>query len=356
VQLADGRKVQFIRITPTGTNPHSGFSTANPAAQVTDVNGQVVFSGLDDACNYSLALSVEPPINPLAFTFPTNPYVVSTVISDRNVTITIIKNWFDIEGFVTDTSGAGVNGVTIDLTGLETRSTTTSTDPDTGRDGWYQYLSLDNGLYWLTPSSAGNGFVPTEREVNINEGDMPEQNFVLHTGLYLANGSVTLPDGTPLAGVTVTMQSQTAPLSAVTDAAGVFSINNVPYGEHLFVPDLAGYYFTPPGNTVFIDGNVGNINFMAHQSSVGGGIGAVSGQCMRPNGTGIAGVTMTLEGNGQTYQASSNGLGFYLFEDVPNFANYTMTPYRAGYTFTPASVNPVAVSDNHVVVADFEGN
>ncbi len=354
VVLADGRNVQFIRVTPTGTNPHAGFSTGSPAPQVTDVNGQVVFAGLDDACNYSLALSVEPPINPLAFSFPVNPTLVSTVITDRTVTITIIKNWFDIEGFVTDSSGSGVNGVTIDLTGLETRTTTTSTDPDTGRDGWYQYLSLDNGLYWLTPSSAGNGFAPSEREVNINEGDMPEQNFVLYPGLFSVSGSVSQANGTPLAGVTVTMQSQTAPLTAVSAADGSYTIANIPYGSHLFLPTLAGYWFTPSGRTVNVTGNVGGVTFVGNTSSAGGGLGTVSGFCLRPNGTGIGGTTMTLSGNG-TRQASTNGVGFYIFVDVPNSAAYTLAPNRSGFTFAPLSA-AVTVANNHVVVADFVGN
>jgi hypothetical protein len=356
VVLADGRNVQFIRVTPTGTNPHSGFTTGSPGGQVTDVNGQTVFTGLQDACNYSLMLTVEPPINPLAFSFPVNPTVVSTVISDRAVTITIIKNWFDIEGFVTDTSGTGVNGVVIDVTGVEARTTTTSTDPDTGRNGWYQFLSLDNGLYWVTPSNAGNGFVPSEREVNIYVGDMPEQNFVLHAGLFSASGLVVDQNNAPISGVTVTMHSQTAPLTATSAADGTWTIANIPYGSHLFEPGLAGYWFTPAGRTVNITGNASGIFFVGHYCTQGAGFGATSGFCTRSNGTGIAGATVTLSGFGVPRQTSTNGMGFFLFDNVPNYAFYMLTPNRSGFMFAPANYGPVSIGNNHVIVPDFIGN
>lgn len=76
----------------------------------------------------------------------------------------------------------------------------------------------------------------------------------------------------------------------------------------------------------------------------------VSGFVNASSGPAVAGVTITLSGARSGSTLSGPG-GYYSFSDLPN-GSYTLTPSRAGYTFSPPSV-VVVVSNANVPDRNF---
>lgn len=70
----------------------------------------------------------------------------------------------------------------------------------------------------------------------------------------------------------------------------------------------------------------------------------VSGFVNATSGPAVAGVTIALSGTRNGSTLSSSG-GYYSFSDLPN-GSYTLTPTRAGYTFSPPSLLVVVSNAN----------
>jgi len=77
----------------------------------------------------------------------------------------------------------------------------------------------------------------------------------------------------------------------------------------------------------------------------------ISGKVVDENGEGMAGVTVTLSGD-KARTTTTNSQGNYYFGDLSILdtipaGNYTVTPSKLGYSFTPASANVIV--ENHPV-------
>jgi hypothetical protein len=70
-------------------------------------------------------------------------------------------------------------------------------------------------------------------------------------------------------------------------------------------------------------------------------------------GNPMAGVTVTLSGT-RSDATTTDSSGNYIFDGLLN-GNYTITPAKAGYTFTPASRN-AAISDGDLTSQNFSGS
>jgi hypothetical protein len=95
---------------------------------------------------------------------------------------------YDIEGFVTSSvSGAAVAGVTVDLAGDLSRSTTT--------DGTVQYsfTGIPNGSYALSAGLADTVFSPNIQPVAVSTADVSGLDFQATRGETLATGIEFLP-------------------------------------------------------------------------------------------------------------------------------------------------------------------
>ena len=77
---------------------------------------------------------------------------------------------FLISGTVTS-SGSGLSGVSMALTGTSTGSTTTDVS------GNYSFTGLSNGSYTVTPGKTGYTFAPTSIDVIISGADQTGKNF-----------------------------------------------------------------------------------------------------------------------------------------------------------------------------------
>ena len=111
-----------------------------------------------------------------------------TVGSPGSATVTIADNdsvISTISGTVTN-NGTGLAGVTINLTGAATKSTTTDVN------GNYSFSGLSNGAYTITPGKAGYTFTPPSINVNVSGADVTGRNFVAPLGV----AALVSPSGT----------------------------------------------------------------------------------------------------------------------------------------------------------------
>jgi hypothetical protein len=129
------------------------------------------------------------------------------------------------------------------------------------------------------------------------------------------------------------------------DTSGNYSFANLANGTYTVTPSRSGFTFSPASQTVTISGaNIPGVNFTATPVPTYTISGTVT-----PTSTGN-GTTLTLSGAGSG-TATGDSSGNYSFANLAN-GTYTVTPTRAGYTFTPAS-QTVTVSGANVTGVNF---
>jgi hypothetical protein len=237
---------------------------------------------------------------------------------------------YSVSGTVT-----GVAGVTVNLTGDATATTTTATD------GTYSFTGLAVGNYTVTPVKAGYTFNPLSSGGHLTANQTGvDFTATANAGLtYSISGAVS---GAVLAGVTITLTGD-ATGETITNASGNYSFPGVLLnGNYTVTPSLAGYTFSPTGTGVIISGaDATRINFTATANvattySISGTVGgAIAG-----------GVTITLSGGTFGTAITKTGTdGSYSFQGLLP-GDYTVTPSKTGYTFSPTSRTPTVATAN----------
>jgi hypothetical protein len=229
ITVSDGEILQNVTMTLSGAN--SGTVT-------TDTKGSYTFSGLANG-GYTLIPSLS------GFTF--NPSSSTQTIGGADITgvaFTATVNptpTYTISGTVTS-SGAGMQGITVSLSGLGIESVTT----DAG--GRYTFSGLANGTYIIAPAQTGESFDPANSSETINGADITGVNFTNTTITYRISGKVS---GAVRAGVTMTLSGTASGSvsviseSVISDSSGNYSFQNLANGSYNITPTLEGYTFTP---------------------------------------------------------------------------------------------------------------
>ena len=156
---------------------------------------------------------------------------------------------------------------------------------------------------------------------------------------FTVSGTVTL-NGSGLAGVAVSLQGTS--FSAVTGPDGVYSLPGIPNAPYTVIPSLSGYTFSP-ANRVVPDGNGSVIGQDFAASPIPVQTHTISGR-VTLNGSGLAGVTVSLQGT--SFSTVTGPDGSYALTGVPS-GSYTIVPLLAGNLFTPANIS-VSVSNSDV--------
>ncbi len=113
-----------------------------------------------------------------------------------------------------------------------------------------------------------------------------------------------------------------------TDASGNYTFTGLDNGSYAITPDRTGFTFSPVSSPQTISGaSISSVNFTSTTVTY-----SVSGR-VTLTGTGLSGVTMTLTGT-NTDNATTDATGNYTFANLVN-GNYTITPSRTGYSFSP---------------------
>lgn len=220
----------------------------------------------------------------------------------------------------------GVSGATITLTGTHTDSV------NTDASGNYLLAGLRcGGSYTVSAAKTGYTFNPPSTTYSPLSQDQMETNFNA-SAVYSITGRVTL-SGAGFSGVTV-MLSGTQTGSTTTDSSGNYSFSGLAAGgNYTITPSRSGYVFTPTNRTYnSLSANQTAADFTATLITY-----TVSGQ-VTLGGNGMSGVTVTLTGTqgGSTITDSS---GNYSFAGLGAGGNYTITPSRSGYAFSPGSLS-----------------
>ena len=234
----------------------------------------------------------------------------------------LANNWvagttYSISGTV---SGDVTSGVTVNLTGASTASTTT------GTGGTYTFSGLANGSYTVTPSLSGYTFSPTSTAVTISGANQTGINCTATAvPTYSLSGTVS---GDVTSGVTINLTgAKTA--STTTGTGGTYTFSGLANGSYTVTPSLTGYTFSPTSTAVTISSaNQTGINFTATAVPTYSISGTVSGAV-------TSGVTINLTGAKTAGTTTGTG-GTYTFSGLAN-GSYTVTPSLSGYSFNPNS-------------------
>jgi hypothetical protein len=223
---------------------------------------------------------------------------------------------YSISGTIT---GDVVEGVTVTLSGDDSDSVVT------GPSGAYSFSGLADGSYTVTPSLAGYGFTPAATNVTVSGADQTGQDFVSALLVYDISGAIT---GDEVEGVTVTLSGDDDD-SVVTGVGGTFAFEDLPPGDYVLTPTLAGYTFAPESiNVTIVAADQTDQDFVSSEITY-----TLSGTI---TGDVVEGVSIALTGDA-TDSTTTAADGTYSFTGVVG-GSYTVTPSLEGYAFTPASL------------------
>lgn len=163
-----GDEVEGVTVALTGDSSDS---------VVTGVGGTFTFADLPPG-DYTLTPTLA------GYTFAPASINVTIVAADQTdqdfvstlvthvVSGTVTQATYDISGLIVDGAAAGIEGVTVTLTGDASDSTTTDSN------GAYSFTGLDSGSYTVTPTYTGVKMTPTSRAANVSGDDVAVDNIV----------------------------------------------------------------------------------------------------------------------------------------------------------------------------------
>jgi hypothetical protein len=259
---AEGSGVAGVTVTLAGASSQS---------EVTSASGSVTFSNVIEG-NYSVTISSIPP----DYVFGTTSQPVSINTDGQTATAAFsgsVVRTASISGQVS-AGGVGVAGVTMTIDGPEDDQT-----KETDAAGNYSFTGLRSGSYTVT--IAGNPdpdniiFSDVDAEVNLLPGESEIVNFAgTRIERAAVRGSVTA-SGSPVSGVTVTLEGPSAAAGAAlaasatytttTDAQGFFDFFDLEVGTYTISIsgwDATTYNFTITSKQVTLvagQNNLGSI-------------------------------------------------------------------------------------------------
>ena len=326
------------RITKADGTPIAGVSVALSGSQIatatTDSGGNYSFSNLPAGGTYTLA----PSKTHYTFTQPSR--TLEDLSANQIADFTGAPVSYTVGGRVTKADGSGLAGVTVTLGGSQAGTTTTD------GSGNFSFSLQAEGNYTLTPSKSLYNFAPPSRTLNNLSGNQTI-NFAATLQMFSINGRVVNAGGNAISGVTLQLSGSQSG-TATTDANGNYSFANLPAtGSYAVTPSKANHSFTPPSQTFnnLADNKTANFTGTLVNYQIGGRVTAA-------DGTGLGGVNVSLSGS-QTGSATTDSGGNYSFTVLAE-GNYTVTPSKADYSFSPASHSFTLLGSNQV--ANFTGS
>jgi hypothetical protein len=208
-----------------------------------------------------------------------------------------------------------------------------------------------DGTFQKSASFLGGGFFATVLDLN---GDAKPDIisaqtatsvgvFINQTGPHNISGTVADNNTAPLSGVRVMLTGAT-PVIITTDTTATFAFNDLPGGQTFIVtPSKSNYTFAPPNQS--FNNLTANVvaNFVGTLNNY-----SISGSVKDISGIGMSGVTVTLSGS-MSGTMTTGADGTYAFPNLPGGGNYTVTPSRAKFMFSPPSSTINNLSANRVV-------
>ena len=285
----------------------------------------------------------------LAGDFPTlNQYQTQQSFYWSDAFVTKLTDTTFISGRVTSDGASGFRGVTVTLSGSESRTTVTDAT------GSYSFLNLPlGGNYTVTPSKRSLTFFPSEQSYTDLQANQTNVNFNI---CPIISGKVTkdTATGAGVPGVTITLTGGASfmPLTFNTASGGAYSFCNVPTpGNYKLTPSSTYYNFSPAQLVLNDVTDQMDANFIATLKTF-----TISG-VVKLGAAGLSGVTVTLTSSTPAGFAprtvTTSSTGAYSFTGVPAGRNYKVTPTKTGYRFTQTSRSFANLSANQTAVNFF---
>ena len=165
-----------------------------------------------------------------------------------------------VQGMVTNNSGAAISGATVHLSGSASTSAFDET-VTTDATGKYYSGSIPGGTYQLGASATG--FNPSTATASVANGGIVTRNFALTgsppgtTGGTITGQVVKDDTTTPLAGAVVTYSGG----NATANGSGVYTLSNVPAGSSISVTASASGYTSASKSVAVTSGSTSTTNF-----------------------------------------------------------------------------------------------
>jgi len=146
------------------------------------------------------------------------------------------------------------------------------------------------------------------------------------------SGQVTW-NGSGLSGVHMKLDGATISTIVTTNASGNYTFTGLNNGSYTLTPNKPDVTFNPTSSPQTVSGpGITGVNFAATATKAGPFI--ISGS-VSSAGSGLIGVTMTLTG-ASSATITTDPYNFFEFSGLAN-GNYTITPSKTGFTFSPTS-------------------
>ena len=328
-----------------------GVSVTLSSGAATTTSGGGYFSFLDvEGGTYTITITGLPA----DASFDATTAEVTIAQADQTVTTNFSGSWIrtaSLMGMVT-VEGEGLPGITVSISGRQEA----------------QMVTDDNGQYTFTGLRAGNytveisgfdatdvGFAATSSAVEVAVGESKVWSF---DGTYVREsviaGQVSV-EGSGLAGVTVSLQGMGADDDQNTDMGGQFTFSDLRAGEYQLAIsgyDTDEYGFSTTSATVRVEhGRTANVPFEGILLRTAAIMGQVSIE-----GEGLADVTVSLSGEGESHTTMTDNSGQYAFSDLPagNFQVGISGYDTDDYSFETTSKN-VALALGETATVPFEG-
>jgi PKD repeat protein len=301
--------------------------------------GQTISHVYIDTTTRTATLMVTSSSGSSSISKPVTP--VGTTPTSLGAGLTVTPNGFSPS--VTWTVSGGVAPYTIYVNWGDNANS--STPQASAGAGSASHTYLSSGIYTVTVIAKDSGV----NGVNITTATAAISVTIAPVSV---SGLVTTSTGTPLSGVSLSLQLAGVTKKITTSAAdGTYSFTNVAPGCYTVVASKSGYTFANPVASFCVDGsNVTGVNIAANPPAT---VISVSGTVYKKDGiTPLSGVSLSMKLGGVTkYLASTDASGNYTFKPVAA-GSYTVTATKSGYTFASPAAS-VTVGSSSVTGLNF---
>jgi hypothetical protein len=331
-RVADKNNAGVQDATVTLAGSQTGTAT-------TDAQGNYTFASLPAGGNYTLTAARAN------YTFAPASLALSDLganSASNNFTGTLAD--YALSGRVTS-GGAALAGVTVTLSGSKSGTATTDSN------GAYSFTVAAEGNYTLTPSKKNHTFAPQSKSFN-NLSSAQTADFEATLNRYAVTGRVAYANDAGAAGVTVTLSGAQA-ATAVTDAQGNFSFNNLAAGGNYTVTPASAHHTFAPASRSFED-----LSADASATFAATAVEYRVAGLVTEKGAPLAGVEVAVTGTHPALSAALNSQvttgadGAYSFTVLAG-GDYTVRPSKKNYGFDPASASFKGLASDGV--ANFVG-
>ncbi len=290
------------------------------ATATTGANGSYSFTNLPANGDYTVTpQKTSYTFLPASQTFP-------NLDADQTLDFEATLIAYSVGGRLVGANNTPIPGVNITLSGSKNATTTSDTS------GTFSFSDLaSEGDYTVTPSLLGHTFDPpskTYSDLSANQFQEYLGNFTTHS---VSGRATDASSGASLSGALVTFSGETSGATA-TDANGNYSINLLHGGSYVVTIAKPHYTFAQSSYTFSNLSANQTVNFPATLDRH-----SISGRATAPNGSALAGATVSLTGS-QTSSAVTDSTGAYSLTNLAGGGNYVVKLSKPGYAWTPPSL------------------